>query len=1151
MKAPIHKYLKYSLIGSIALLVVLMAVGLVLVIGWPWWVSIFLMLLLVGLGIGTFTGCKIWQRRSALKFVDEVIENDQARIEKMSAWERDDQRALQMRWKKEIERLRKSHLKKLGNPLYVLPWFMIIGESGSGKTTALSSARLSTFSDSESPGSVSGTKDCHWWFLDKSIIIDTAGRYAIPVNGEPDRKEWHKFVSLLLKYRKREPLNGVIVTIAADKLLCSPPEKIEGEGKIIRRRIDELMIVLGLKLPVYLLLTKCDLIQGMNNFSEKFSDEILRQPMGIINQDLSEDVDAFLDNAMSTIGKRLRNMRLLLLHQSDSIEIDMSMFLFPEEFGGIKEPLQNFVRALFGQNPYQETPIFRGVYFGSGRQKGCPVSRLSKTLDIADESEVLPDTSRGLFLHDFFSSILPKDKDILMPTKRAKEWNSLAGNLGLISWVIVCIALCGLLSFSFVKNMRTISGMNNMVSSLPVITGDFMTDIASLEKFRQEIIRVEEQNSRWWIPRFGLKESIHVEKVLKDKFSKQFHSGFMQPFDAKMVDSIRELSPSCTDERYAQYMDHLVRRINLLRAAQDDHKPANLGKRIQPSYVFIGEGNANPENGKSFGKLYFYYLAWRTDNDLAKKEIAILQDLLRRVYTLRPSNMDWVMVLVDRQQTVPAVTLEEFWGGTHSVPGEKYVQPSFTVKGKQAIDYFLTELEEAYPEAAALTKFKGRFEERHRALCFDAWKSFADGFSTGAGRLKDSKEARETAMKMAADGGAYFSLMDRISLEMEPLVAKGSIPAWVAQVYGFQALKIQGAVENAGVVSKAAETGKGLLADIEKKLRKDAGGKKLEAQIAAGQGYTGYKSSLAAIAPLIATRNQAYQLTVQTFNGEPASGKSPFTAGYAAIERIENGLGHGAALDATVRSLISGPLDYLWLFARKETSSHLDTRWNETVLAPIKGLNAQQAAQLLGGPDGAVTKFAKGPAAPFLSRDSRIGFRAKEVLGRSIPLDRGFYRYLNDFSKNDTKRQIRPQQFNVGIHGLPTEANPEAAYQPHCSRIELQCGANSQALVNQNYSVSKTFIWSPETCSDVVLQIEVSDIVLTKHYSGQQAFLEFLKDFRNGSRTFTARDFPDEQTALKRAGIKWIQVNYQFKGGSQVALAFESMPVLPRNIGGK
>lgn len=148
------------------------------------------------------------------------------------------------------------------------------------------------FVDLGKTGGISGTRNCEWWFLEQAIVIDTAGRYCIPVNGEPDSLEWQNFLELLLKYRRKEPLNGLIVTIAADKLLNTGQNAIEDEGRMIRRRIDELMRVLRVKFPVYLLVTKCDLIQGINSFCEQLP-ESLTQPMGMINQNLSADIHSF------------------------------------------------------------------------------------------------------------------------------------------------------------------------------------------------------------------------------------------------------------------------------------------------------------------------------------------------------------------------------------------------------------------------------------------------------------------------------------------------------------------------------------------------------------------------------------------------------------------------------------------------------------------------------------------------------------------------------------------------------------------------------------------------------------------------------------------------------------------------------------------
>ena len=43
-------------------------------------------------------------------------------------------------WNNAVATLRSSSLRRFGNPLYVLPWYLIIGQSGTGKTTALTRA---------------------------------------------------------------------------------------------------------------------------------------------------------------------------------------------------------------------------------------------------------------------------------------------------------------------------------------------------------------------------------------------------------------------------------------------------------------------------------------------------------------------------------------------------------------------------------------------------------------------------------------------------------------------------------------------------------------------------------------------------------------------------------------------------------------------------------------------------------------------------------------------------------------------------------------------------------------------------------------------------------------------------------------------------
>ena len=1133
MKTFFFKYLKYGLITVALFLAIILVFGLVLLLDWPWWMGFFLLLVLIGLGIGFLFLRKIWLRRKEEKFVQQVIEQDESNLKTISGKEKDDLKELQNRWKEAVDALRGSHLRKYGNPLYVLPWYMVIGESGSGKTTAITSARLSSpFAEMNRISGLSGTKNCDWWFFEQAIILDTAGRYAIPIDEGRDKEEWQKFLALLIRYRRREPIHGLIISIAADKLLEGQSEVLEEDGKNIRRRIDELMRVLGTKFPVYVLVTKCDLIQGMTQFCDHLPEKSLDQPMGFINQDLKTDVAAFQEQAFQAMGERLRNLRILLIHQPGAKGVDPGLLLFPEEFENLKKGLQSFMNGAFKENPYQETPILRGLFFTSGRQEGSPYSHFLNALGLIGEKEVLPGTNKGLFLHDLFARIFPKDRGLFAPTKRALQWRLLTRNLGLTAWIVLVVALCGLLSFSFVKNLKVIKDARDEFAKPPVLKGEILADLVTMDRFCQSILKVENQNQGWWIPRFGLTESKDVEMGLKAKYCKQFQTVFLASFDRQMSGTLATLTITTPDETIAQYVTHLVRRINLLNARLEGQPFPILRAKPQPSYEpmpITADMKTISEMKMKFGQLYLYYLVWRMDTGEINKEIAILQAWLKDLLSTKRTNLRWLTLWLDRQGTIPSIGLRDFWGGSLSLADEKSVAPSFTRKGKEAIDSFVKEIESALPDPLLLANQKTDFEKWYPNVCFDGWQNFVAFFPRGAERLKGIKEWQPVASKMATDQGPYFAFLNKIATELEPLLQAEKLPFWLQQVYHFQVVKVLSKTQKeGGLLDKAAEEARKWIAQLEKTLGKEVG--QAEVQSQAAKAYLEYINGLTAIAQTTSSRPQAFQMATQVYGEDPATSKSPLMACATSLNRLKGLMMKGRPTEEISWKLVSGPLDFLWFFIRRETAGYLQAQWEEKVLAEVQGMTGQQAIQLLLGPDGHVWKFMKGPAAPFVSKTPK-GYAAKELLGGAIPFEASFLTFL---TKGAPAPALAKQNYTVAVRGLPTAANPEAKVKPHCTKIELQCAGQTQSLVNCNYPVSKTFQWSMDTCGDVLFQIEVGNLVLTKKFTGNQAFPDFLQEFKEGQRIFSPGEFLNEKAALEGMGIKQIKVNYQFGGDFQV-----------------
>ena len=89
-------------------------------------------------------------------------------------------------------------------------------------------------------------------------------------------------------------------------------------------------------------------------------------------------------------------------------------------------------------------------------------------------------------------------------------------------------------------------------------------------------------------------------------------------------------------------------------------------------------------------------------------------------------------------------------------------------------------------------------------------------------------------------------------------------------------------------------------------------------------------------------------------------------------------------------------------------------------------------------------------------------------------------------------------------------------------------------MTNVNIPVTQVFRWAPDTCEDVILEIDVGAVTLTKKYAGDGAFRAFLQDFHAGYRVFRPKDFPGREEALKAMGIESIVVRYGFKGHEPV-----------------
>jgi type VI secretion system protein ImpL len=282
--------------------------------------------------------------------------------------------------------LKKAHGKR--GYLYEQPWYAIIGPPGAGKTTALLNAGLrfplAAAMGQDAVAGVGGTRLCDWWFTDEAVLIDTSGRYTTQdSNAAVDRAGWEAFLDLLRRTRTRQPLNGVLVAIGLSDIARAPePERI-AHARAIRQRVKELEAKLGVRMPVYLLFTKADLIAG---FTESFAgldrDKRSRVWGTTFPLEVGDLAPRFAEEFRALV-KRLDEQLLDRIHDERGADQRAMIAGFPAQIASLEQPLTGFIQEAFGGSRLDRAPMLRGFYFASGTQEGTPIDRLTGSLSRA------------------------------------------------------------------------------------------------------------------------------------------------------------------------------------------------------------------------------------------------------------------------------------------------------------------------------------------------------------------------------------------------------------------------------------------------------------------------------------------------------------------------------------------------------------------------------------------------------------------------------------------------------------------------------------------------------------------------------------------------------------------------------------------------
>ena len=273
--------------------------------------------------------------------------------------------------------------------VYQLPWYVFIGPPGSGKTTALLNSGLKfPLADriGEQPvRGIAGTRNCDWWFTDEAVMIDTAGRYVTQdSHAETDAREWQEFMALLRRHRPRQPINGALVTVSVADLLQLPAAEREDQAAAVRNRVQELLKTLDTRFPVYLLVTKADLLPGFMEFFGDLSREEREQVWGATFEFIEKQPvvpsPALFQQRFDELVERIAAQVPERLQRERDVNRRTLIYGFAHQLATIRAALLDFIGNAFPQSSLTGKVFVRGFYLTSGTQEGNPIDRVMGAL---------------------------------------------------------------------------------------------------------------------------------------------------------------------------------------------------------------------------------------------------------------------------------------------------------------------------------------------------------------------------------------------------------------------------------------------------------------------------------------------------------------------------------------------------------------------------------------------------------------------------------------------------------------------------------------------------------------------------------------------------------------------------------------------------
>ncbi|NWC94442.1 MULTISPECIES: type VI secretion system membrane subunit TssM [unclassified Pseudomonas] len=888
-----------------------------------------------------------------------------------------EQRQLRRRFKDALYTLKNARVYGERSPRWrsALPWYLLIGKAGSGKTRLLAASGLQRLQDrTESTADASGTRCCDWHFAEDGVLLDTAGRYLTQPDSRVDSAGWSTLLGLLKRRSGTRPLNGVVVTLSMDTLLHGSERELESDARAVQSRLQEIRQTLHVDVPIYLVVTQADRLPG---FAEFFDRPLGEGSEAVLGESVVAGKGGIeigqVRQAFEALLQRLSGELVQRLHQERNSDLRGRMLDFPQQAARIGERLSLYIDVAFCGPRYRHANGFRGFYLTS-----------------ADGGPGAPGP-RAHFIQGLFSRVILAEANLAgldSQERRRIRWRQGLLTLG----ALLVVGAAGLLwTRSYAFNHQRLEQLRELMRPPATVPPGSDTTLALLPLLDSRLAATRVfpvQGGARLAERMGLYQGDISRPVLEQAYGHALGQLLLSQVSEMLEEQVRG---SLEDRE--RLLDNL--RAYLMLDLKERRDASWLRERVAGywSIRFAGEPSVQSRLNEHFARLLEQPFVQPLNTELVAQARHVLrgESLVDVVYR----------VLREQARSLEPYRLAQglvFDGADRPIPGfytRKYLR-HFEEQGARLVNTIVQDNwvlgEGADLSAMDLQRLMVALEQRYFSEYADAWSE-----ALGRIRLRETDNARQGAEQLASLASAQSPLLQMLQQVRD----NTRLPSVNEHLEDLSA-KLPGPATALGQVAQAATAGvRAGLAGTPPDTARRALQRRFEPlhQLLDNQQNPG-----AELTQALQALNDLH-LQLATLNREGSPEPIAFEMVKRRIQGQQDALGNvrnvAARLPLPLTGWFEGLADEHWRRLLDQAYRHVNQRYQSEVYGfyakaikqrfPFNAHASSDVAlndfQEFFKPEGVMARFFDSYLKPFVSGDAGR-YRLRSLDGRSLPMSR-------------------------------------------------------------------------------------------------------------------------------------------------------------------